>query len=166
MTPPCTDPRQVSAFASINQPNTRSPSSPRSPSTIVVILLLLLLVLLLVISVTTAFLSIGRIPAKPTAPAAAGMTAAAAGAQQQKAATAAAEEMEEYEIEDTMSFSPRKACEYVYDQVRSTVANPKLVFGVTFDDAAAVPVLDCDVQLRSVSVLKISVWYVVAWCVL
>jgi hypothetical protein len=69
------------------------------------------------------------------------------------------EEMEEeYEIEDSLSFSPRAACEYVYDQVRATVTNPKFVVGVSYDDAAAVPVLDCDVQLRSVSVLKVSVW--------
>lgn len=114
--------------------------------------------------VITAFLSIGRSHTKAaaapaTAPAAAGMAAAAAEAWDKQA-----EEEMEYEIEDTITFSPRKACEYVYDQVRSTVANPKLVFGVTFDDGQSVPVLDCDVQLRSVSVLKVSVWYVGGGC--
>lgn len=68
-------------------------------------------------------------------------------------------EEETYEIEDTLSWSPRKACEYAYDQVLSTLTNPKLVVGVSFDDD--VPVLEADVQLRSVSVLKVSVWYVI-----
>lgn len=67
---------------------------------------------------------------------------------------------EAYEIEDTLSWSPRRAYEYLYDQVCSTVTNPKVVVGVSFDDDAAVPVLDCDVQLRNVSVLRVSVWYV------
>ena len=106
------------------------------------------------LSVTTAFLSIGRSHTKAAAaaPTAASMAAAAVASDKQ------AEEEMEYEVEDTTTFSPRKACEYVYDQVRSTVASPKLVFGVTFDDGQSVPVLDCDVQLRSVTVLKVSVW--------
>jgi len=87
-------------------------------------------------------------------------------AQQAKAAAAAPitmqpeEEEDEYEIEDSLRFSPRAAYLYLSDQARSTLANPKLVVGVSFDDAAAVPVLDCDVQLKSVSVLKVSVWCV------
>lgn len=95
---------------------------------------------------------------KPITPPSTPLAIAAAEAAHPPPLTSALEEA--FEIEDTLSWSPRRACEYLYGQVYSTVTSPKVVVGVSFDDDAAVPVLDCDLQLRSVSVFKVSVWYV------
>lgn len=70
------------------------------------------------------------------------------------------EEEEEDEVLDSFGFSFAKAYEYAHENVAATLRNPKLILGVAWNDSVSMPVLEGDVQLKAVSVLKVSVWYV------
>lgn len=67
-------------------------------------------------------------------------------------------EEEDDGFEDSFTFSPRKAYDYVVETVTTTVKNPKLKAGIAWNDDLSVPTGEIDLQLRNVSLVKISVW--------